>query len=159
MSSIHILYIQAIVGGIRPLLSPARHIVNLQLVGGSSKLSARSFQNLRESAECSIERFEFHSQCRPEVLICDDTIPTSSMKPRWISKNLDAIPTCTSTGMSSGSLALRLRFVTEETEATHRYQGFLVIGEKLQQLELLLRCKRRRVVDRPLRRRRPATSE
>ena len=61
------------------------------------------------------------------------------------------------TGMNS--LALRLRFVTEKTEATRRHQGFLVIGEKLQQLELLLRCKRRRVVDRPRRRRRPATSE
>ena len=43
------------------------------------------------------------------------------------------------------SLALRLRFVTEKTEATRRRQGFLVVGEKLQQLELLLRCKRRRV--------------
>ena len=35
LSSIHILYNQAIVGGIWLLLSPARWIANFQLVGGS----------------------------------------------------------------------------------------------------------------------------
>ena len=36
MSSIHILYNQATVGGIRPLLRPARQIHNVQLDGGST---------------------------------------------------------------------------------------------------------------------------
>eukprot|EP00966_Prymnesium_polylepis_P336420 7391570-Prymnesium_polylepis.1 len=34
-SSIHILYNQPLVGGVRPLLTSARHIVNSQLHGGS----------------------------------------------------------------------------------------------------------------------------
>ena len=42
LSSIHILYNQAIVGGIKPLLRPARQIVNLQLDGGSTPYYERA---------------------------------------------------------------------------------------------------------------------